>query len=301
MIVAPLVGGLSNQLVIYAAAKALSLKNNDKLYLDLNYFDRKTAVKYRLDELYVIEDKVSNMTLLFKFGLYRFGFSRHLKWILTKMFTGRNVYVEAGLEFDESFFSLKGDLYLKGNFISCKYYQSIIKELKIYCKPKLISKSAETLIQKLSQEDSVSLHIRRGDYVTNKNAYNFHGVLGKKYYQKAVEYILKAFKKPKFYIFSDDIEYVKREFEFLSELDVFFVSEVDGLSDTDEFELMKYVKFNVIANSGFSRWSALLNYNNSKVIMPDKWFKATKTETTDLGLDSWIRICSDFAADENVV
>jgi hypothetical protein len=295
MIIAPLVGGLANQLVIYAAAKALAEKNNDKVFLDLIYFKRRSAVKFRFDELTIPYDIAPETELLKRFRMLRVNINRYTRWLSLFLFKGINVYKEPCLNFDCNFFDLNGDVYLRGDFVSVNYYSHILDDLKKEFRPRIISETAKDLISKIVSENSVSIHIRRGDYANNPIALHFHGLLGSSYYKKAVELVKVQIENPKFYVFSDDIEIAKKELFFINNHDVVFVSEIKGLNDIDELELMKNTKSNIIANSGFSRWAALLNNNKSPlVVMPKQWFKAESTDTLELGLPDWHRVDSDF-------
>ena len=101
--------------------------------------------------------------------------------------------------------------------------------------------------------------------------------------------ILKINKQTRFFIFSDDIRWVKNNFEFIDHKTL-IVLESD-IPDHEEMYLMSQCKHNIIANSSFSWWGAWLNQNSDKkVIAPKKWFKSSALNTSDLIPASWVRL-----------
>jgi len=136
--------------------------------------------------------------------------------------------------------------------------------------------------------NSVCLHVRRGDYVTKKEANSFHGTLSPQYYFSIIN---KYFCENNFtfLIFSDDIEWCKDEFKELK--NTFFV-ETD--SACEDLEVMKQCKSYIIANSTFSWWGAYLSSNNdAKVYYPKRWFTDSSINTDDLFPKNWIPHASE--------
>ena len=141
----------------------------------------------------------------------------------------------------------------------------------------------------MNAASSVSVHVRRGDYVNDPKTNAYHGTCSLDYYKKAVEIIRNKVKDPVFFIFSDDAEWVKKNFN-IDEQQV-LVSEPEKLSLTEELKLMASCRHSVVANSSFSWWGAWLNNNNEKmVIAPQKWFADPLIDTSDLIPSAWIRI-----------
>ena len=111
--------------------------------------------------------------------------------------------------------------------------------------------------------------MRRGDYVSNTETTDFHGLCDVDYYQEAIRKIRKGLPHSTFYIFSDDKDYVKEIFNRLP--NVVFIEHIPF--DFEELLLMSYCKHNIIANSTFSWWGAWLNTNMHKIVIaPDLWF-----------------------------
>ncbi|HQS38500.1 MAG TPA: alpha-1,2-fucosyltransferase, partial [Methylotenera sp.] len=150
-----------------------------------------------------------------------------------------------------------------------------------------LSVKNSAIIEQISQVNAVSLHVRRGDYVTNaKNA--FIGVCSLEYYRKAVEYVKNQVDKPVFFVFSDDIEWVKSNLPI--DFPCFYIDHNHGIESFNDMRLMSHCKHHIIANSSFSWWGAWLNANSEKIVIaPQQWF-ANNTNVNDLLPESWIKL-----------
>ena len=145
----------------------------------------------------------------------------------------------------------------------------------------------DLLEQITSDASSVSVHVRRGDYVSNKNAAKFHGLTGVDYYKAVVKEMAKRVKNPKLYIFSDDPEWCKQNLKF-TQLTTYISHNTDG---SEDMRLMKACKHNIIANSSFSWWGAWLNENPNKIVIaPKQWFSHSESNTKDVIPDSWQKL-----------
>ena len=133
----------------------------------------------------------------------------------------------------------------------------------------------------MQNEISVSIHIRRGDFVKVKCR-----LLELSYYQKAIQYMREKFKNPHFYVFSDDIQWAKDNLK--TNADVTFVDWTT--SAEEDLHLMTKTNHNIIANSSFSWWGAFLNKNKEKiVIIPSTGFYNDGYEHMKVD-DNWIVI-----------
>ena len=165
--------------------------------------------------------------------------------------------------------------FLEGYWGNENYFKDIrdvlLSDLQI--KSNYESRLFHLLRNEISQPGSVSIHIRRGDYLENKNQAIFLN-LDLSYYVQAIELIKMKVLTPKFFIFSDDINWAKENLP-VSSINVVYINEAKSLKDFEELMLMSYCSHNIIANSTFSWWAAWLNRNNDKiVIQPQKWYKA---------------------------
>ena len=129
--------------------------------------------------------------------------------------------------------------------------------------------------------------MRRGDYVTNKNASSFHGTKDLGYYKAALKPVLKQTNKPVIFVFSDDPEWCKQNLKF-SQNTIYVEGNKKG---SEDMRLMMQCKHNIIANSSFSWWAAWLNQNSDKVVVaPKKWFNDPKIDVSDVIPKSWLKI-----------
>ena len=170
----------------------------------------------------------------------------------------------------ENISSLNRNLYLKGDFqknIDYHKYRNLL--INNFCMNNLkdkISNNSKLLLKKINSTNSVSIHVRRGDYLKDNNL-NIHGLCSLEYYSKAIEILNKNSNNLSFFIFSDDLEWCKSKFSLSNDLHF-----CDG-NFIEDFFLMSNCKNNIIANSSFSWWAAFLNENIKKtVIYPSNWF-----------------------------
>lgn len=271
MIIIQLKGGLGNQMFQYALYRALKKKGktvkiddvtgfvNDKLrepVLQGYGIDYERATK---DEVIALTD--SKMDI----------FSR-----IRRKLTGRKTFridEESG-RFDPNILELE-KAYLVGYWQSEKYFadESVQKEIKEAFEKRpqeLMNDTVSwTLLQQIECCESVSLHVRRTDYVDAEHIH-IHNICSEKYYKNAIDKIRKEYPNAMFFIFTDDKEWCKKHFKGRC----FSVVELEEGPKTDiaEMMLMSRCKHHIIANSSFSWWSAWLNDSPEKmVIAPSKW------------------------------
>lgn len=273
----------------YAAARALAEYRKVPLYLDVSHLKKDTEGKYtpRSFELdcFNINAKIATSS-----ELIHFKESSRLKRVLQRMgpslLSGITFY-ESGQTFYEKFFKLSGDTRLVGFWQSEKYFLNYRQLIETdFSLKNEVPENRRDLLAKIKSVNSVSLHVRRGDYVTLASAGNFHGTCGIDYYQRAMEVISKRAKDLHVFVFSDDIDWCRDNLKL--EQPIEFVE--PGQSCVDMF-LMSSCRHNIIANSSFSWWAAWLNKNPHKtVIAPGKWFKDESANSKDLIPASWTKI-----------
>ncbi|WP_211828572.1 alpha-1,2-fucosyltransferase [Kistimonas asteriae] len=292
MIIAKPVGGLANQMGVYAAAKALATHHNVTLKVDVSDCSEGTLTEFRLKHLNIKTDIATHHEIQEVIGLSDYPWFNSIKKKLKKKF-GLNTwgeYKEHSLTFDPDFFNLPGKQYLKGNFPSIVYYEPIKSvlqaEFTVKSQGTLETRNWEDKIR--NTRDSVCLHIRRGDY-TDPKVQAYHGLLDLSYYEKAMSYMASNLDAPELFVFSDEIDWVKAHLN--TELPVHYVdchSPYDGHLD---FHLMQQCHHFIIANSGFSRWPAYLSdYSDKIVCMPKVWCVDDKFSDSDIAPDSWVRL-----------
>jgi len=275
MIKVILSGGLGNQMFQYAAARALGLRLNTGVAIDLYNLNKKSETINRNYGLNVFELEVENTCSLkdkFIIKCYRYHNCNQAVKNIFRLF--KVFYDERANVFDLGFESLKPGSVLMGYFQNEYYfknYPDIIRS-DFRFKYKLQDKNLE-IEHTIKTTDSVSMHIRRGDYIypgTNLLC------LGLDYYRKAIDYIAGKIKNPHFFIFSDDMDWVRQNL-ILDKYKFTFVDWNTGDSSYIDMQLISICKNNIIANSSFSWWGAWLNSNYDKIVVaPAVWYKNEK-------------------------
>lgn len=290
MIIVRLKGGFANQLFQYATARGLAEEKRTSVFFDLSYLNEQTNDAYtkRNFELDQIKVKAS---LASADDLKRFELNSLFKKVLNKLRFGKYLTIyESGNAPSQLFQQSKDNLLLDGYWQNELYFNKVRNELLQEIQP-TYSFTAEGVELKRSilASNSVSVHVRRGDYVTLKNASDFHGLCSVEYYRQAIEELEKKYNGLSFFVFSDDIDWCKKELNFIKD-GCFVEDEAEKRSSQDLF-LMSLCKHNIIANSSYSWWSAWLNQNPEKTILaPKKWFKDSSIDTSGLIPNSWIKI-----------
>lgn len=297
--VVKLKGGLGNQMFQYAFAIALEQQWHDEILLDFSYF-KETSIEnsiirpYELgvfqgeckpasdEDLGQIIDK-SSRTLFEKIAWDWFKINKYKPE--TNILRQKSAYI-----FEKKFLTQPA-YYYDGYFQNEKYFKHCRSEL-LKCfslKEPLEDKNAE-ILEQIKSTNSVSIHIRRGDYVTLESANTLHGLCSLDYYEKAVEYIAKKVgnsgKTPHFFVFSDDIEWVR------ANLKIDYPNIMIDFNQQNchfDLELMKNCKHNIVANSSFSWWGAWLNENPDKIVIaPKKWLATS--QKCDIVPIEWVKI-----------
>ncbi len=266
-------GGLGNQLFQYAIARSLSLEWGGCVYLDTQGLKGKSFLStHRIYELeyFCIDALISNGFVCIRHSLAKFF------PVLLKLLFGIKTIREHTLSFDSSVQSNKPNIYLLGYWQSYKYFSKNAKAIRsdiVLNKP--LSIDATKYLNSISAKAcSVAVHVRRGDYVSNKAAAKFHGVLPFEYYKNAMQMLKNAHINAHFYVFSDDIEWCLRKFSGYP--DITFVTNESSRSSCEDLFLISKCTHHIIANSSFSWWGAWLadeNVNNQHIVVaPQKWF-----------------------------
>jgi hypothetical protein len=198
-------------------------------------------------------------------------------------------YTEPHFHYDPAFANLPKNTVLNGYFQSEQYFRDIrdilLGDFSWVNEPR--GKNKELFGQINNDKSSVSVHVRRGDYVSNNNAAKFHGLTGLDYYRAAVNKIAKQVKNPNLYVFSDDPDWCKRKLKF-KQPTIYISHNTNG---SEDMRLMKTCRHNIIANSSFSWWGAWLNENPNKIVIaPKQWFSHPESNTKDLILSSWHKL-----------
>lgn len=291
MVISQIIGGLGNQMFQYAAGKALAEFKGVEFKIDISSFENYKLYGYDLGNL-AVTAPVASPEEINKFVGSRPG--KVLKFLEEKFdwlmpYAGRKFYLEPFFNYNRRFFSLPPEVYLEGYFQSEKYFAGIkdIIKKEFFLKNEPGQVYDETA-KKINETNSVAVHFRRGDYITNQGINKIFGTPPLEYYHTAVKKMAGMIKDPHFYIFSNDIEWVKNNFK--PEYPTTYVAD-PALKNFHEISLMSKCRHNIIANSSFSWWGAWLNGNQNKIVVaPQRWFVWKKFNTKDIVPESWLRI-----------
>jgi hypothetical protein len=296
MIIVKLFGGLGNQLFQYAAGRSLAAHHNISLKLDVRDIASNRVRPYSLSPFKIVEDFASEEEIARIKGTDRSFLSRWCFSLAEKMkpYYSRSVFREPYLKpFDANVFKTPTAVYLDGYWQSERYFiniQDIIRrEFTIKFEPNYENIK---LAENICSTDSVSIHIRRGDYISKPETYRVHGTCELDYYARCMEIISKAVSKPHFFVFSDDYLWSTNNLKLIDR-NVTHITHNIG-TDFEDLRLMSMCKHNIIANSSFSWWGAWLNSNPKKVVLaPKRWFNEATYDTRDLVPASWTKVQND--------
>jgi hypothetical protein len=291
-----LYGGLGNQLFQYATARSLAAHLQAELALDLAWFDivnkipDTTPRKFALAPFNIKGTLQHEGAALFTTGNRMQRLAKKMLQVIKPSTTNINLIQEGKLTFNPHIFSLHGSLWLKGYWNSPKYFQNIqpLLQHEIGTPGQLNPKSAQ-LISTISESNAIAIHIRRGDYITNKQAAKRHGLCHMEYYKAGLDIVSHGLNNPHCFIFSDDTEWVKENFKIKIPMTVV---DINGPDDAhQDLWLMAACKRFIIANSSFSWWSAWLCSAKDKIVVsPKKWALPANHDTQNLIPADWIQI-----------
>ena len=291
MIITKLMGGLGNQMFQYAAGKALAWNHGVECKTDLSFLnaDPKGLYTQRKFELDIFQNPIS---VIKETELKNFLVKHNSQFniLLNKAFpfVCKNHFItEKGHQYQSDFFNTSKDTYISGFWQSEKYFKNHESKIReVFTIKKNLIEDTHKWLDQIKHTNSVSVHIRRGDYINLSSANSFHGICSNEYYEEALKFIGSKIKEIVFFVFSDDIEWCKANFKIN-----FPVHFVETDSAYKEMYLMQNCVHNIIANSSFSWWSAWLNSNENKIVIaPKKWFNDENINTKDIVPESWIKI-----------
>lgn len=275
-VVVKLMGGLGNQMFQYAIGKKISLEHNKKLILDKSFLLRKdfniTHRDFDLDIFNIDNEIVEDFVVTNNYK------------VLEEPFNTPNMTNNIKIINPEE------NIYVSGFFQKEYYFNDIrtqiLKDFEISIQDEYTKKLESDILS----SNSVCINVRRCDYVTNQNTYNFHGFHGVEYINSAISEITKKIKNPMFYIFSDDIDWCVDNLKI--NYPHFFVDHTyKGNKFSSYLKLMSSCKNFIIPNSTFAWWGAWLNKNEEKIVyVPKNWFNVNYMNTDGLIPLSWNKI-----------
>lgn len=273
MLIGNFFGGLGNQMFQYAMLRSLSIELNLPIGFTvdmLKHFNKNS--KYQLGQVFNLncnilsDDEINNLfNIFFRHPTFRNLFSKF-------NINFGTFYFEKNLMEAQNFKINKfKNAFFFGYWQNEEYFKKnknlIINDFKFIFPTDQININHYNNIK---SSNSVSVHIRRGDYKTSKA----HNLLDIDYYTKSINLLENQLKDLNYFIFSDDMEWVKLNFP---QSDKFHFISNNTLTPQFDMFLMSNCNFNIIANSSFSWWAAYLNLNTNKIIIaPSNWYKNSR-------------------------
>jgi hypothetical protein len=289
-IIIRLAGGLGNQLYLYAFGRSLSLQTGRPLLLETRNTSRD---KFRNYELSVFNIQAQHVDILTQWctrwaASYSTG---KLFRTICPLAWNYKIIRDKNAGFDLSVFDLEaGTIVIEGYWQSFKYfepYEDVIRtEFTFKTGPDMQN---ARMIEEIQDVQSVAVHVRRGDYITNPNNFASLGLCPLEYYEDANDFIEQHVKNPHFFIFTDDPEWAREHMKFSGPTKV--VDHNLGKADYEDLRLMTHCRHFIIANSSFSWWGAWLASNPDKIVIaPKTWFMTDSFPPEDRIPGGWIRL-----------
>ncbi len=199
-------------------------------------------------------------------------------------------FAERSLRFDANVLNLPDNVCLFGFWPSEKYFidiEAVIRQEFTLREPP--DEENKRLIGVMEATPSVSLHVRRGDYVLNTEINRIHGTCSLEYYAAAIGYVAARVPGARFFVFSDDLDWVRQN--LLPRHPAECVAHNRGRRDHEDLRLMSHCRHHIIANSSFSWWGAWLNPRPDKIVCaPARWFAEPSYEEGDIVPSSWVKL-----------
>jgi hypothetical protein len=288
LIIVKLRGGLGNQMFRYAAGRALALRLKVNLMLDILSFRNYPKRRYGLHQ-FNLDAAIA------RFGHIRLATRPNALDRMYGKLSGQRwlYYREKAFTFDADVLRLPNHTYLDGHWQSERYFidasTSIQREFTLL---NLDASEDAIWLDRIRRCCSVSLHVRRGDYVREENVAVVHGTCPVDYYINASRIIANDVGvDPHFFIFSDEPAWAMNNLRLEWPHSFVVCSDHAGDRDAREFRLMTSCKHHIIANSTFSWWGAWLGSERSKIVIaPKRWFASSRLDDRDLIPASWRRI-----------
>ena len=272
-----MIGGLGNQMFIYAFYLQMKKRFSD-VYIDIS-----DMVHYKVHY-------GSEMNEVFNLPQIEFRMNQPLKKVIEFLFfkTILERKQNGALKPYECTY-IWPLIYFKGFYQSEKYFEEVkedVRKLFTFDLKKANVKSLQVMQQILYEDNSVSLHVRRGDYLNLKHWDSIGCVCQLPYYRNALLKIKSMVSEPVFYVFSDDIEWVKQNLDLDNAI---YVDWNNGRDSWQDMMLMSCCRNHIICNSTFSWWGAWLNPHDDKIVIaPEQWSKNIESNT--VVPQSWIKV-----------
>lgn len=293
-------GGLGNQMFGYAFMVRLSKDYDARLFHPYGNRSRRYGhAGFQLEEVFNLRPSDRNRDVrvaAFKFFWHVIRlFSKRRRLDLLKIVGMNEVKTKDNFVFyPEVFLSRQNNELFIGTWQSWRYFEGAEEEVRkaFTFQEELLNEYTRRMKLDIESCNSVSLHVRRDDYLLPNYLQGFGGICTVSYYQNAIAYLRQHTTCPKIFVFSDDIDWCRKN------LDLKDATFVEGNHDGESWQdmyLMSRCCHNIIANSTFSWWGAWLNTHPDKIVVaPDRWWNGL---ADDVVPEMWIRISGEAKYD----
>ncbi len=284
-------GGLGNQLFQYAAARSLADRLQSGLLLDVRGMAENGDRPYQLD-LYRIRAEIADGQMLDALPPWRSSRRARIRQFLSFLMPSvvhSPVFWSRSFAYDERIERLQHPVYMVGYWQTERYFawnrKQLLQDLTL-----LPGKTVDAdWLQKIRNSNSVSMHVRRGDYVSSLFAAQHHGTCDMAYYQQAIASLVQQQPDIEVFVFSDEPQWASDNLRLPVPTHI-----VDGNSPEYgylDLELMLNCRHHVLANSSFSWWGAWLCMHKGQLVYaPDRWFANPDIDSSDIVPARWQRL-----------
>jgi hypothetical protein len=303
MFIVNIMGGLGNQMFQYAFGRSLSTSNQVKLNIDVSNFSQQTRNLdhsfqlefFQINACFLTANQSSSFKWKRKIDKIKYNSLRKLLLSISKCKSIKIYSEPPNSAFKEDVLEIHPPAYLSGYFNSYKYFDKIeSKILKEFIPKRDISRLSKNFLGLIEGSESVGVHIRRGDYITDLEIRReLEGIISARYYVNAFEYIKSVVKDPHFFFFSDDIEWVKKNIRPDNKFT--YVDINSSRNGCEDLWLMSRCKHNITCGgSTFSWWASYLNPNPEKIVLRTKQISKNPNynHPNDFFPSNWVQIDS---------
>lgn len=280
-VISGLQGGLGNQLFQFAVARAISLRLNARMLLD--------------DSALKLDHKRS-----FELGAFKFPSTLRIvsrpeggrRGVLERWFDRVEILREKHCEFDPEIVSMRPNtsLHLIGYWQTEKYFQAVANQIRSdlqFAFPP--DRENQSVLEEIRAVTAVSVHFRRGDFISEAHTAAYNGTPSLDYYRRAVAMITAQHPNAHLFVFSDEPQWVKDNFQSSAPMKIVDINPPDA--PAADLRLMAACRHHVMANSTFSWWGAWLNPSSEKMVIgPNPWYQGAKLNTVDFLPAGWLTI-----------
>ena len=276
-VVTHLIGGLGNQMFQYAAGYALSRRLNAPLKFDISDFSN-YKLHNGLELVKVFNcpfECASQQAIEAVLGRHtNIKFLDRIQFLAYTRLYPKHILVDRYRPEDK--LKINFPLYMRGYWQNERYFKDYSQDIrKIFSFRSEMNDQNLSTLEKILQGNSISMHVRRGDYITNPKAAAELGLTPLSFFRSAISYMTRKVASPRFFVFSDDIDWARSNLN--AGWPIEYIENNHGPFSFSDMQLMSQCRHHIITNSSFSWWGAWLNPDPEKIVIgPQKWFANTK-------------------------